>query len=146
MFKFKDILAIILGPAFFHLGSIFGHSLSLLWRRSDRDYLDHLLPLKSPHVSLMNLLINIPLSFWLGNCWAKNLFIWAYLGLSRFRLDGDFWAMLSATTHHHFIFTAFKGRYSACLYRLRGCAWFGARDHLQCWWNYWRNRYPRSHL
>ena len=30
MFKFKDILAIILGPAFFRLGSIFSHSLSLL--------------------------------------------------------------------------------------------------------------------
>ena len=30
MFKFKDILAIILGTAFFRLGSIFGHSFSLL--------------------------------------------------------------------------------------------------------------------
>ena len=51
MFKFKDILAIILGVRHFFVWDLFfGLPFHFYEGRSNRDYLDHLLPLKSPRI------------------------------------------------------------------------------------------------
>ena len=108
MFKFKDILAIILGAGIFRLGSIFGHSLSLLWRRSNRDYLDHLLPLQNPGIH-HELADQYP-SFHSGlKLLGKKSFIWGLLGTFSVSAWMAILKPCPPATIPSLYFTAFKG-------------------------------------
>ncbi len=143
MFKFEDILGYHLGGlAFFHLGSIWSFPFTSM-KRSDRTTFDHPLNLKVPVSSdEPSFSINIPLFLVLAwKLLGKSLYLsyfWDFLGFL-----ASWYLKLSALSHHHHFIPQPVEIFCLPVSPQGLCFWFGARDHLQCWWNPLRKRYPR---